>query len=125
MKSQLSAFPYIGGSFSGTGDLFASVIAGGTARGDDIFQIIHIAGKFIEQAMKDSVMDQVEAKTFCRDFDEQLDIAEKLYGQHIQFRFGEKEVSQLLDTEKHYPNAIKTRVLDIVLAQRRKYQYLF
>ena len=60
-KSQLSAFPYIGGSFSGTGDLFASVIAGGTARGDDIFQIIHIAGKFIEQAMKDSVMDQVEA----------------------------------------------------------------
>lgn len=71
------------------------------------------------------LMDQVEAKTFCRDFDEQLDIAEKLYGQHIQFRFGEKEVSQLLDTEKHYPNAIKTRVLDIVLAQRRKYQYLF
>lgn len=60
-KSQLSAFPYIGGSFSGTGDLFASVIAGGTARGDDIFQIIHLAGKFIEQAMKDSVMDQVEA----------------------------------------------------------------
>lgn len=60
-KSQLSAFPYIGGSFSGTGDLFASVIAGGMARGDDIFRIINLAGKFIEQAMKDSVMDQVEA----------------------------------------------------------------
>lgn len=60
-ESQLSAFPYIGGSFSGTGDLFASVIAGGTARGDDIFRIIHLAGEFIEQAMKDSVMDQVEA----------------------------------------------------------------
>lgn len=60
-KSQLSAFPYIGGSFSGTGDLFASVIAGGMARGDDIFQIINLAGEFIEQAMKDSVMDQVEA----------------------------------------------------------------
>lgn len=60
-KSQFSAFPYIGGSFSGTGDLFASVIAGGTARGDDIFQIINLAGEFIEQAMKDSVMDQVEA----------------------------------------------------------------
>lgn len=60
-KSQLSAFPYIGGSFSGTGDLFASVTAGGMARGDDIFQIINLAGEFIEQAMKDSVMDQVEA----------------------------------------------------------------
>ena len=60
-KSQLSAFPYIGGSFSGTGDLFASVIAGGMARGDDIFRIINLAGEFIEQAMKDSVMDQVEA----------------------------------------------------------------
>lgn len=59
-KSRFSAFPYIGGSFSGTGDLFASVIAGGTARGDDIFQVIDLAGEFIECAMKDSVMDQVE-----------------------------------------------------------------
>lgn len=59
-ESRFSAFPYIGGSFSGTGDLFASVIAGGTARGDDIFQVIDLAGEFIECAMKDSVMDQVE-----------------------------------------------------------------
>lgn len=59
-ETRLSAFPYIGGSFSGTGDLFASVIAGGIARGDDIFQVIELAGQFIECAMKDSVMDQVE-----------------------------------------------------------------
>lgn len=59
-ESCFSSFPYIGGSFSGTGDLFASVIAGGTARGDHIFQVIDLAGEFIECAMKDSVMDQVE-----------------------------------------------------------------
>ena len=31
-KTYLSAFPFIGESYSGTGDLFASVIAGGRAR---------------------------------------------------------------------------------------------
>lgn len=58
--TRLSAFPYIGGSFSGTGDLFASIIAGGTARGDDIFQTMDLAGEFIEKAMKDSVAEQVD-----------------------------------------------------------------
>lgn len=57
---KLSAFPYIGGSFSGTGDLFASVIAGGIARGDDIFQTMDLAGEFIEKAMGDSLDGQVE-----------------------------------------------------------------
>lgn len=57
---RLSAFPYIGGSFSGTGDLFASVIAGGIARGDDIFETMELAGKFIEKAMKDSMAEQVD-----------------------------------------------------------------
>ena len=59
-QSKLSAFPYIGGSFSGTGDLFASVITGGMARGDDIFEMIDLAGVFIERSMKDSVEEQVE-----------------------------------------------------------------
>lgn len=54
------AFPYIGGSFSGTGDLFASVIAGGMARGDDIIETIDLAGRFIECAMRDSVYECVE-----------------------------------------------------------------
>lgn len=57
---KFSAFPYIGGSFSGTGDLFASVIAGGTARGDDIFRLIDLAGEFIERAMKDSASEHAE-----------------------------------------------------------------
>lgn len=53
-RAVMSAFPYIGGSFSGTGDLFASVVAGGVARGDDVFQTVELAGIFIWKAMKDS-----------------------------------------------------------------------
>ena len=33
-ETHLAAFPYVGGSYSGTGDLFASVLAGGLARGE-------------------------------------------------------------------------------------------
>ena len=58
-ESSLAAFPFIGESFSGTGDLFASAIAGGKARGDRIPDIIEKAGKMIELAMKDSVRDGV------------------------------------------------------------------
>lgn len=59
-ESRMAAFSYIGGSFSGTGDLFASVVAGGLARGDDIFRLIRLAGDFIEHAMQDSVLGRVE-----------------------------------------------------------------
>lgn len=58
-RSKLSAFHYIGGSFSGTGDLFASVMAGGIARGDDIFELIELAGMFIARSMKNSVKEGV------------------------------------------------------------------
>lgn len=57
---KISAFPYIGGSFSGTGDLFASVIAGGAARGDSLENTMELAGDFIERAMKDSVRQKIE-----------------------------------------------------------------
>lgn len=57
--SQLLAFPYIGGSYSGTGDLFASCLAAGVARGDDMSSIIQIAGSFLEEALKDTVEEQI------------------------------------------------------------------
>ena len=56
---KLSVFPYIGGSFSGTGDLFASVLTGGIARGDSPEDLIELAGRFIECAMQDSVKHHV------------------------------------------------------------------
>lgn len=57
--SELLSFPYVGGSYSGTGDLFASCLCAGIARGDEIPQIIKKAGKFIELSLKDSVTEQV------------------------------------------------------------------
>lgn len=56
---RLFAFPYVGGSFSGTGDLFASVLSGGLARGDRMEDLIRLAGSFIECAMKDSIKENV------------------------------------------------------------------
>ncbi|MDE7478018.1 MAG: hypothetical protein K2M91_08730 [Lachnospiraceae bacterium] len=68
---------------------------------------------------------EVKAKTFSQDFDEQLDIAEQLYGHHIQFYFNSAEVDSLLSNELFYPKDIKNRVSDVLMMQRRKYQYLF
>lgn len=59
-SSRFFSFPYVGGSFSGTGDLFASVLAGGAARGDDICRSVELAGEFIGRAMKDAVAEGVE-----------------------------------------------------------------
>lgn len=58
-RCSLSAFPYVGGSYSGTGDLFASVIAGGKARGDKVPELVALAGQFIEKAMLDSEQEKV------------------------------------------------------------------
>lgn len=72
----------------------------------------------------DKLIASVRAKTFCDDFDEQLDIAEKLYGQQVKFAFSERTLTELLDREMAYPEEIKKRVKEIVLERRRKYQYL-
>lgn len=53
-KTELCAFPFIGESYSGTGDLFASMIAGGRARGDALQDTMKLAGKMIELSIRDS-----------------------------------------------------------------------
>ncbi len=60
-ESQMVSFPYIGKSYSGTGDLFASIIAGGLARGDRIEELCRLAGEFTQRAMRDSVDAGAEA----------------------------------------------------------------
>ena len=55
----LKAFPFIGESYSGTGDLFASAIAGGRARGDALADVMELAGHMIELAIQDSVKEHV------------------------------------------------------------------
>ena len=56
---KLIPFPYIGGSYSGTGDLFASCIAAGIARGDTPETAAELAGEFISLAIADSIKEQV------------------------------------------------------------------
>lgn len=57
--SSLFSFPYVGGSYSGTGDLFASCIAAGCARGDALSSIIKKAGEFLELALLNSAEENV------------------------------------------------------------------
>ncbi len=58
-EAALSFFPFVNGSYSGTGDLFAAVLTGGRARGDALSDSIALAGSFLEQAMVDSVNEGV------------------------------------------------------------------
>lgn len=53
------AHPYLGGSYSGTGDLFASCMVGGLAQGLDVYDIMQIASDFLFQSIEDSVAHNV------------------------------------------------------------------
>lgn len=70
--------------------------------------------------------EKIEAKPFCRSFDEQLDTIEFLFGNHIRFHFSIKDVQKILDSFKGiYSGEILKRVEQIMRLQIRKYQYLF
>ena len=58
-EEHLCAFPYIGGSYSGTGDIFASAVAAGMAKEEKIVSVMKRAGAMIEYAMQDAVKDQI------------------------------------------------------------------
>lgn len=73
----------------------------------------------------DEMISEAGAKTICTNFDEQLDAVENIYGRPVSFRFGNREVEQLLAVEPYYPEEIKLRVQTIIRKQINKYQYLF
>ncbi len=70
---------------------------------------------------------QPKPKTFCDDFDLQLDIAEKMYGNCLSFCFTKKDVDELLDAvpEGMYGSDVIERVRTVLYYQMRKYGYLF
>ncbi len=72
-----------------------------------------------------ALMNQVQAKTICSEFDEQLDISEALYKGNLKFHFTKKDVEELLADAEEYPEEIRKRVETILFAQMRKYAYLF
>ncbi len=73
------------------------------------------------------MIDSVKAKTFCPDFLQQLDIAERLYGRNISFRFTGKDLEDLLARvpEGMYSHQIYDRVEIICRERKRQLEYLF
>ncbi|MBO4688638.1 MAG: hypothetical protein J5636_09020 [Clostridiales bacterium] len=68
---------------------------------------------------------RVKPKTFCDSFEEQLEIAEKLYGENLHFSFGYNEVETIVEKAGIYPKEIRRRVIDVVMEMKRRYSYLF
>lgn len=71
------------------------------------------------------MMREVESKTISFDFDEQLDIAEALYGDNLKFTFTKKDVQELLDEAVIYTKEERDRIERVIYAQMHKYTYLF
>lgn len=71
------------------------------------------------------LIDKVEAKTFCDDLEEQMEISEALYGENIHFTFGYNDVKKIVDAADNYSEEIRTRVIETVMQMRRRYSYLF
>lgn len=67
----------------------------------------------------------VHSKTICDSFDEQLGIAEKLYGRQMSFSFSTQDIREALKAVSVYDAEVKERAEKILLEQRRKYRYLF
>lgn len=69
---------------------------------------------------------RIEAKPFSRDFDEQLDLAEELYGKQVQFYFDERDIQRELSAmEQIYEEEVLRRAETVLHWQRAKYGYLF
>lgn len=85
-----------------------------------------LADTTMDYPLSGNVLELIESarsKTFCPDFDEQLEIAEELYGQQIKFYFTKQDVIEILK-KTDYDVRIKERVETIILDRMRRYQYL-
>lgn len=68
----------------------------------------------------------IEAKPFCRNFDEQMDVAEELYGGCLKFHLPLKTLTDILEEVKaFYKEEEIKRVENILRNQMRKYRYMF
>lgn len=71
------------------------------------------------------MISEVKSKSVSQDFDEQLDVAENLYGQNLQFLFTKKNVSDIVNNADMYTPEERKRVELIIYSQMNKYKYLF
>ena len=68
---------------------------------------------------------EAKSKTFCESFEEQMEIAETLYGANLRFTFGYAEVSRIVDQAAIYEKNVRQRVIDLVMERRRTHMDLF
>lgn len=71
------------------------------------------------------LIENVKAKTICSDFDIQLTVSEKLYGENLKFNFTKNDVEEVTNNVIGYSKEEKERVRDIIFNQMRKYVYMF
>ncbi len=76
--------------------------------------------KPIEQCRKDII-----AKPFSRDFDEQMDAANELYGSFLQFSLPKKQMLQVAEEASvFYEPVVMKRVMEVLRYQADKYRYM-
>lgn len=69
----------------------------------------------------------IEAKPFSRDFDEQLDAANTLYGDFMRLHVSRKQMERIVKMagqEAGYPEEETERVISVLRMQIRKYTYI-
>lgn len=77
-----------------------------------------------------SLIGEVKGKTFATDLEEQMDIAEMLYGHTMKFSFSKKDIDYLLALDgghsevEIYPEEVRERVRKILYEEIRRYGYL-
>lgn len=105
---------------AGNGFRECPVFDNGAALLSDV-KILYPLDKDIEECMK-----EIEAKPFSRDFDEQMDAAEELYGQQLRLHFTKKDVTDAVsEVSGYYTDDVLARVEEVIFQQMRKYQYLW
>ena len=73
-----------------------------------------------------SMISQIRAKPFDRDFDLQTQAAEVLFGSQLNFSFKDRDVTRELNAlAEYYPKEITDRVERILFEQIRKYPVFF
>lgn len=87
-----------------------------------------LADTMMDYPMEEDVnalMKQSRSKTICGDYDEQLDLSEKLYGQNLKFSFGKNDIKVILQNAEIYSLCERERIEQILIYQMGKYRYLF
>lgn len=72
----------------------------------------------------DKLLEIKNAKPFSSDFNEQVDVAESLYGTQLKVHTTANEVCSYVDSIGNYSQEIKTHVKTLIRYAFRKYRYL-